>query len=189
MNLYLSISLIVSSFMIGILVGFNFNPNLNEIVDSMNIMDLGEYDKKYDLKFIDKMIAHHLSAIDMANQTINYTKRPEAKLLSENIISIQSKEVEMMYEYKKKWYNNTTKIDFKEEKINLGEFDEYFDMRFVNAMLDHHYNAINLARDAQRKSQRNEILNLAKDIVENQTKESILLENYRSQWYQVPFRM
>jgi len=55
-------------------------------------MDLGPADAEYDLRFIDAMIPHHQGAINMANEALQKSKRPEIRSLAQNIIKAQNRE-------------------------------------------------------------------------------------------------
>jgi uncharacterized protein (DUF305 family) len=67
--------------------------------------------------------------------------------------------------------------------MDLGPADANFDLRFIDGMIPHHQGAVAMAKEAQQKSQRPEIKNLADEIVKAQTKEIAELQNWRKQWY------
>ena len=52
--------------------------------------------KDFDLEFIRQMIPHHEMAVMMATMLKGSTNREEMKTLAENIITSQTKEIEMM---------------------------------------------------------------------------------------------
>lgn len=66
--------------------------------------DLGAADNQFDLRFIDAMIPHHQGAIDMANQALEKSDRPEIKQLAQAIISSQQTEIDQMKQWKQQWY-------------------------------------------------------------------------------------
>jgi len=68
-------------------------------------------------------------------------------------------------------------------KMDLGESDINFDLRFIDAMTPHHQGALDMAKVAKEKSQRPEIQKLADDIIKAQTKEIAELQAWRKQWY------
>lgn len=68
--------------------------------------------------------------------------------------------------------------------MDLGPADAYYDLRFIDAMRLHHRGAIAMAEEAQRKSQRSEIKQLAGNIIETQNREeNELLRKWRQAWY------
>ncbi len=186
MTKILSISLIIVALVIGTGIGFMISPEYaNMGMSEEHSSDLGKADKNYDLKFIDGMIAHHMGAIDMAKIAKEESKNPEVIKLANNIITIQEKEIEQMYSWKKDWYNDTSKVEMNDYSmnVNLGTSDSKYDLRFINAMIAHHNMAIEMAMDAQRKSTRNEILNLANDVITAQTREISNMNTWRENWY------
>jgi len=68
--------------------------------------------------------------------------------------------------------------------MDLGPADAYYDLRFIDAMRLHHRGAIAMAEEAQQKSQRSEIKQLAGNIIETQNREeNELLRKWRPAWY------
>jgi uncharacterized protein (DUF305 family) len=60
--------------------------------------------KPFDKAFIDAMIPHHQSAIEMAQVAHEKSKIPAIKELAENIMSAQKREIERMKQWRKEWY-------------------------------------------------------------------------------------
>jgi uncharacterized protein (DUF305 family) len=58
----------------------------------------------FDKAFIDAMIPHHQSAIEMAQVASEKSKKPQIKELAGNIISAQQTEIEQMKQWRKEWY-------------------------------------------------------------------------------------
>lgn len=58
---------------------------------------------EFDKAFIDEMIAHHQGAIDMAKLIETNAKHDELKKLGQDIMTAQSKEIEMMQGWLKDW--------------------------------------------------------------------------------------
>lgn len=76
--------------------------------DSMSMQEMledlkGKTGDNFDEAFISLMIEHHQGAIDMANLAKVNAKHPEIKNLAEDIISAQTKEIEMMREWQSTW--------------------------------------------------------------------------------------
>ncbi len=68
-------------------------------------MDLGAADDQFDLRFINAMIPHHESAIVMANDALQKSKRPEIQKFAREIVSSQQAEIDQMKQWRKAWYN------------------------------------------------------------------------------------
>jgi uncharacterized protein (DUF305 family) len=58
----------------------------------------------FDEAFIDAMIPHHRSAIQMAQVASKQSKIPKIKELASNIVSAQKREIEQMKQWRKEWY-------------------------------------------------------------------------------------
>ena len=58
----------------------------------------------FDREFIDQMIPHHEMAVMMASMLAATTNRAEMKTLADNIITSQSREIEMMRNWRAAWY-------------------------------------------------------------------------------------
>ena len=104
--------------------------------------------------------------------------------LSKEIIKVDEASIKELYAWKKSWFNNTKQITVYEQ-INFGNYDDKFDLRFLNALIAHHEEAIMTAKEIRTKSQRNEVLNLADSIIEGLTKSKEALLKYRLTWYQI----
>jgi uncharacterized protein (DUF305 family) len=73
---------------------------------SMGMMDPQELANRepFDRAFIDAMIPHHQSAIEMAQVALENSDIPKIKELAENIVSAQQKEIEQMKQWREEWY-------------------------------------------------------------------------------------
>lgn len=60
--------------------------------------------KPFDKAFIDNMIPHHKSAIEMAEVASGKTKNPEIKNLANNIVESQKREISQMTHWREEWY-------------------------------------------------------------------------------------
>jgi uncharacterized protein (DUF305 family) len=58
----------------------------------------------FDRAFIDAMIPHHQSAIEMAKVAYEKSENPRIKKLAENIVSAQQAEIEQMKRWREQWY-------------------------------------------------------------------------------------
>ncbi len=182
----LTFSIVVVTFILGMGTGFILSPEYAvRMSDKKSAMvELGRADKFIDLRYIDGVIAHHLNAIYMAKQAETNSQRKEIKELAKEIIAVDTKSIEELYGWKKSLFNNTKQIT-QYEKINLGIYDEKFDLRFLNALIAHHEEAIKTAKEIRTKSQRNEILNLADTIIKNLSSGVTTLSGWRTNWYKI----
>ncbi len=165
-------------------------------------MDLGPADPQFDLRFIDAMTPHHQGAVEMAQEALQKSQRPEIKKLAQDIIAAQNRELNELKQWRQAWYANAGSepvaynaqmghtMAMSQEQMqgmmmsgDLGAADAQFDLRFINAMIPHHQGAVVMAKDALSKSQRPEIKKLAQDIITSQQKEIDQMQQWRQQWY------
>ena len=75
-------------------------------VEAMGMTDPGELANKhpFDRAFIDAMIPHHESAIEMAQVACQESDNPEIKALAEGIVEAQTREITQMEGWRKEWY-------------------------------------------------------------------------------------
>lgn len=67
--------------------------------------------------------------------------------------------------------------------MDLGPADANYDLRFIDAMIMHHQGAVDMAKEAQQKSQRREIKQLGADIIKAQNQEITQMKRWRTAWY------
>ncbi|MEG4342383.1 DUF305 domain-containing protein [Microcoleus sp. A003_D6] len=165
-------------------------------------MDLGPADADYDLRFIDGMTVHHQGAVNMAQDVLKQSKRPEMKKLATDIIAAQNREINQMKEWRKTWYAkaSSTPMAYHAQmghmmamtpqqmqsmmmSMDLGAADDQFDLRFLNAMIPHHEGALVMAQDALNKSKRPEIKTLSQEILTSQNQEIKQMKQWRQAWY------
>jgi uncharacterized protein (DUF305 family) len=165
-------------------------------------MDLGPADADYDLRFLDAMIPHHQGAVEMAQEVLSKSQRPEMKKLAQDIIAAQNREIEQMKQWRKAWYPKADnkpmawhaqmghmmamspeQMQAMMMKGDLGAADAQFDLRFINAMMPHHEGALVMAKDVLNKSKRPEMKQLAQEILTSQQKEIDQMKQWRQAWY------
>ncbi|NJM62742.1 MAG: DUF305 domain-containing protein [Oscillatoriales cyanobacterium RU_3_3] len=183
----------------------NKTPATGHRMSGMNhdmSMDLGPADADYDLRFIDGMTVHHQGAVNMANEVLAKSKRPEMKQLANNIIAAQKREIEQMKQWRKTWYPKASStpmayhaqaghmMEMTPEQMenmmmsaDLGTGGDQFDLRFLNAMIPHHEGALVMAQDALQKSKRPEMKKLSQEILTSQKQEIAQMKEWRKAWY------
>lgn len=64
-----------------------------------------------------------------------------------------------------------------------GKTGDAFDQEFLSEMVIHHQGAIDMAKMVPQMSKRPELLKLAQDIIEAQSKEITQMQEWQTQWY------
>ncbi len=58
----------------------------------------------FDKAFIDAMIAHHESAVAMAEVSLEESESPEIRKIAQDIVGAQKRESSQMKEWRREWY-------------------------------------------------------------------------------------
>jgi uncharacterized protein (DUF305 family) len=74
-------------------------------MDEMMLELRGKEGEEYEEAFLKGMIVHHLGAIEMAEDLLEQTDRPELVQMANAIISVQTDEIETMKEWLRDWFN------------------------------------------------------------------------------------
>ncbi len=154
-----------------------------------------------DQHFIEQMIPHHDGAIAMANLALQKAKKPEIKTLAQNIITAQEKEVAEMQSWYKSWFGGDVKTGNTYSMMGgmmsyggmhmVGNQNDTqalenatdFDKAFIEAMIPHHQLAIIMAQMLRAGTNRPEMLTLANNITESQSKEIEEMQGWYKNWY------
>ncbi len=75
-------------------------------MDEMMLGFRGKAGVEYEEMFLRSMIVHHLGAVNMSRDLLENTDRPELVQFAQNIIDVQSQEVETMKEWLDAWFAN-----------------------------------------------------------------------------------
>lgn len=180
----LLISLVGVMFVLGVGFGYYLTPEYAVLKSVPAHNGLGNPDKFLNLRFINGMIAHHMSAIDMLENVKKNSKRPELLELADVVIKLDTGGIEMLYKLKEEMYGDKRKVT-KFNPFQLGTNDEQFDLRFLNAMIIHHDEAIANSKEALSKSYDANILNTANSAINILSPNKEQLKKWREEWYGV----
>ena len=155
-----------------------------------------------DEHFIEQMIPHHDSAIAMANIALTKATHPEIKTLANNIIESQSKEIKDMQGWYKDWFSRDVNngdtysmmggmmsqggmhmVGRQENDTQALENAVDFDKTFIENMIPHHQLAVMMAQMLKAGTNRPEMLTLANNIIESQSKEIQEMQDWYKIWY------
>ena len=154
-----------------------------------------------DSHFIEQMIPHHDDAILMADLALQKAKHSEIKQLAQDIKRTQSEEIEQMRVWYKSWYGKDVPDVFSGTGHSMGsgmmrmgmmgdatDIEKLknasdFDKAFIEEMIPHHQMAVMMAQMLQGITNRSEMEQLAKNIIDAQTREINLMRDWYRQWY------
>ena len=149
-----------------------------------------------DKHFIEQMIPHHDGAIAMARLALTKAAHPEIKTLAGAIIEAQNKEIIDMRSWYKSWFGkDVSKTSvfmmgggmMSQGGMHMGGTEDMqtlenakdFDKAFIESMIPHHQLAIMMAQMLKSSTRRPEMLTLADNIIESQSKEIEQMQ----EWY------
>jgi uncharacterized protein (DUF305 family) len=145
--------------------------------------------KLSDQDFLTQMIEHHEGAIFMAKEAEVKSNRQEIRDFASAIISSQTSEINSMYAWRKDWFGDSDHVsmrmgaDMPSMAVDLGNADNDFDRKFLEAMISHHEGAVKMANLVILPTDRQEIHDLAKNIIATQSKEITLMQEWLKEWY------
>lgn len=180
----LAIALIIVSSIIGHMIGYSRTPEYSTTMYDKISMGLGQSDRTLDLRYLNAMIAHHRGAMLLAEQARDVTKRPELQDLARKILADEPAAIDELYAFRRDWYNDTRTV--RDPIVaQLGEFDDKYDLRFLNALIAHHEMGLDMTSEIASKSSRTEVLNNA-DAVDTFLKNTLqIFKGWRMQWYNI----
>jgi uncharacterized protein (DUF305 family) len=152
----------------------------------------------FDEQYIADMIAHHEAAASMSEQAMSVTAHDELFNLASNIVQVQSNEMIQMRDWQKAWGFEITNSgghmshggggaemagDMVEMMNKLkGLTGEAYDEEFLKQMILHHEQAIEMSVDADTNAKRQEIKDLANDVITTQTAEIKQMKVWQKEW-------
>jgi predicted outer membrane protein len=169
---------------------FGHNPNGKP--DPMNASLEALKGAEFEQSFLQQMIQHHRSALEMAKLVSDHTKRPELRELAEKIITTQQQEIDQMTKWLADWYKTTPKevaneAADKEMKPHMsmlsGKKDADFDKAFLEMMPKHHHAAVEMAEQAEKKATHPELKEFAAKIAKDQQEEINQMKNWAQSWF------
>lgn len=170
------------------------NDSMSDQRVNRNTQVVGTIDKH----FIEQMIPHHDGAIAMANLALEKAKRPEIKALAQAIVSAQESENQQMKSWYKDWYGKDVPRGnammggmMSQGGMHMGGAEDLtalrnaqdFDKVFIEQMIPHHQMAIMMANMLESGTTRPEMQQLAKNIIESQSKEIQQMQGWYTTWY------
>lgn len=157
--------------------------------------------KAFDVRFIDSMVPHHETAIAMAQLASERAAHAEIKRFAAEVIATQKSEITQMESWRRAWARTDPAApkdagasppeatvggtgmsgDMQKQLEGLRKAD-HFDEAFLKAMLPHHESAIEMAKSAVDRAEHVALRDLARHIVDAQTRDINRMEGWRRAW-------
>jgi uncharacterized protein (DUF305 family) len=147
----------------------------------------------YDLQFLDTMTHHHQGAIDMVEAARGRFSHKELADAGEKIVADQRQEIARMKTWRDRWYpgappavNMNMPGMAESMSMDMSHMTHMsgneLDVMFIDMMKPHHEGALAMAEEALAKAEHGEIRELAKAIVDAQTREIEQFSAWRKAW-------
>lgn len=147
--------------------------------------------------FLEGMVAHHQSAIEMATIAKQRGQDPFITKLATSIVTAQQSEIAQMKRIHQRLFDSPLKPDMgahdrlglsaeqagmmhSEADIRMLRQADPFDREFVDMMVPHHAGATRMARAVLAKTKDPELRKLAQTIISMQTKEIAEMNSFRT---------
>jgi uncharacterized protein (DUF305 family) len=158
----------------------------------------------FDRQFIEMMVPHHESALEMAKIAQERGKHPEIRQMADDIINVQAAEIDQMLNWLEAWYgtretpsmdqmpmltgmegmaHGAHTMDMAADVEALRNAPEPFDLAFIDYMILHHESALDAANAAMQEAGRSEITTMAEAILAVQQDEIDQMKAWRAAWY------
>lgn len=203
----------IIGFLIGVLITIFVSSNAvnNNMTPVMRMMGMrsGAFQNGVsnfsvmDAHFIEQMIPHHEDAITMAKLATVKVTHQEIKILAQNIIDSQTKEINQMKAWYKVWYgrdlptgnqvmnvhgmiSNTGGMHMgmmgNDTDLDSLKNTSTFDKAFIEEMIPHHQMAVMMASMLKGGTIRSEMKQLADNIITSQTNEIDKMRRWYREW-------
>lgn len=169
-----------------------FAHNPNGQTDPMNTSLQPLKGAEFEVSFLQQMIQHHRSAVEMAKMVADHTQRADLRQFAEKIISAQTQEIGQMTKWLADWYKASPKevanekAD-KEMKPHMSMLQSKtnadFDKAFLEMMPKHHHMAVEMAEQAEKKATHPELKELAAKIAKDQQAEIKQMKSWAQAWF------
>lgn len=137
-----------------------------------------------DRTFIDGMVPHHQMAVMMTDDALAHANHAELKAAARKMRADQSKEIDQMKQWRKKWFNSAATPAMDHGKMKQIQPGPDFDREWMQEMITHHQDAIVMANTVLKAVAQPQTKALARQIITAQQKEQVQLRGWIKAWYQ-----
>ncbi|HET9493166.1 MAG TPA: DUF305 domain-containing protein [Chloroflexia bacterium] len=144
--------------------------------------------QEFEVEWMNMMIVHHRGAVDMAHMVNERAAHQEIKDIAQSIISAQDLEITTLTGWLQQWYNLTPESGVAHEDMGMTAMlqnatGDEFDKLFLQAMHDHHRDAIAMAELVPDRATHEELKTLAQTIHTVQEAEIQQFMSWAQAWY------
>jgi uncharacterized protein (DUF305 family) len=149
--------------------------------------------------FLEAMIPHHESAIEMASVAKRRAEHREVRELAKRIVNTQRDEIRQIERIHQRLFDQKilpnpdahAGLGLSAQEAGMAHMEptaaladaKPFDKAFIDEMVPHHQGAVRMARVALEETEDDETRSLAQAIVRTQSDEIAQRNNWRGAWY------
>lgn len=144
---------------------------------------------KYEMRFMEDMIEHHMMAVHMSEACLARAVHPELQAVCGQIISAQTAEIQQMQAWLALWYGIESYMprmkpghEMQMEKL-ASLSGAQFEIEFMQQMIRHHRKAIIEASQCLQRAYHDALLDLCANIIETQLAEIRQMQSWLCAWY------
>lgn len=143
---------------------------------------------RFEINFLKQMIDHHFGAIKMSELCKGRTVHAELQAMCDNVIAMQSAEIEKMRGWLRSWYGQdeepslTGQARRDVERLSRLTGAE-FEKAYMITLIEHHAMALMMGADCLQEAYHPEMLNMCAEMVAMQGDEIVQLRLWLMQWY------
>lgn len=169
--------------------------NMNSGMGGMNMQSSpNAASQPFDLQFIDTMISHHQSALDMARPATTKARHPELRQFANKIVEDQQREIAELRRLREQRFAGrpeAVNMDMGGMRGSMQNMDmnklntligNEFDLAFLDMMTPHHAGATAMAREALQRAELPEVKRIARNIIDAQEKEIAQMNKWKASW-------
>lgn len=144
---------------------------------------------KYEIRFMEDMIDHHMMAINMAELCLAKAVHPELQTLCQQIITAQQSEIDTLQGWLRDWYHvryepapmSPADQNMMDRLATLNGAE--FEIAFMTQMIKHHRRAIVESSVCLQRAYHDDLVSLCEDIIAAQSAEIVQMRTWLCEWY------
>lgn len=142
-----------------------------------------------EFEFLSLMIPHHEEAIAAAQRVLEYSDRPEMREFAQDIIDVQTAEIEQMETWLGEWYpGQNTSLTYAPMMRDLSQLEgDELDQAFLEDMVMHHMGAVMMSQRLLNHGlvEHQSVQPFAQNIANTQRQEIWQMQTWLQDWYGV----
>lgn len=142
-----------------------------------------------EFEFLSLMIPHHEEAVATAQRVLEHSDRPEMREFAQDIIDVQTAEIEQMETWLRQWYpRQETSLTYVPMMRDLSQLEgDSLDRAFLEDMIMHHMGAVMMSRRLVNHGlvEHQAVRPFAQNIASTQRQEIWQMQTWLQDWYGV----